>query len=79
MLYSRAAFGVCFVNNFIYVAGGNTSSSEFSATIRCERLNLKTKEWQPIASLNQPCTNCSLCTFKDNQIYRVGGKSDLFN
>lgn len=55
---SRAGFGVCLVDNFIYVTGGNSTLSEvdrnqeFPTPLKtCTRYSILENKWESIASL----------------------------
>lgn len=43
---------------------------------RCERLNLETNKWQPIANMNECRKNASSCSLTSETIYIFGGNSN---
>ncbi len=52
MLRPRQAFGICAVNNYIYIGGGVTSSGSYTWTT--DRYNVLTDEWQTLDSCKFP-------------------------
>ena len=52
MLRPRQAFGLCAVNNFIYVGGGVTASSEYTRST--DRYNVLNDTWENLKQCNFP-------------------------
>lgn len=43
-------------------------------SVECEKFVPQKKRWEKVASMLDPCLNCSMCEFHDRFIYRFGGK-----
>ena len=52
MLRPRQAFGICAVNNYIYVGGGVVGSSSYANDT--QRYNVLTDSWENLESCNFP-------------------------
>lgn len=74
MSISRSGFGLVYMNNHLYVLGGNIDESQ--TTSRCEKYNILSDTWSDIANLNLPASNFNACCFNENFIYKFGGKMD---
>lgn len=74
MIKRRQAFGLCAVNNFIYVAGG-ANNGEYQKTT--ERYDVLNDSWEILTSCNLPMRMFaqSFVTFKKRYIYAFGYSS----
>jgi hypothetical protein len=73
MNFARSGHGICYLKDFIYVAGGFGENNEFTES--CEKYSIQNNEWINIARLNLRANNACLCSFRDRFIYKFGGKS----
>ena len=71
MLQPRKLFGVCYLNEAIYVIGGQTLKSKFDNS--CECFDFRTKKWRQIANLNEGVSRPSVCNLNGNYIFKFGG------
>lgn len=67
----RSSFAICYMNRYIYVAGGLTDNSTF--TRRCERYEIATNKWSNIADLNYDVIAPCMTAFNDRYIFKFGG------
>ena len=74
MANKRGCFSSVYHAGFVYAFGGINYTDKMLK--RCERLNLETNKWQPIASMNECRKNASACTFTSETIYVFGGNSN---
>jgi hypothetical protein len=71
MINKRYWFGHCYINEFIYVAGGSKS---FMENIKnCERYNMITDEWEEIPSFPETLHSTRLLPIEKRYIYSIGG------
>jgi len=72
MLRPRQAFGICAVNNFIYVGGGLTSSGTY--TLTTDRYDVLNDSWQTLDSCKFPeaLFANSLVAIRKRFIYQFG-------
>ena len=72
MLMPRQAFGICAVNNFIYVGGGVTSSGSYTRTT--DRYDVLNDSWQTLDSCKFPeaLFANSLVAIRKRFIYQFG-------
>mmetsp|Transcript_21655 Transcript_21655/g.21404 ORF Transcript_21655/g.21404 Transcript_21655/m.21404 type:complete len:264 (-) Transcript_21655:53-844(-) len=73
MFIGRSNHWVLYYNDFIYVIAGCDSKNDF--TNKCERLNLRTRQWEMIASTNE-IRDTSTAVVKDDSIYVFGGRCE---
>ena len=79
MNYGRNNHAITYLNNYIYVVGGNKEQDENSAFDKCERMSTLTEKWEVIASCKFKSSGCSICAFNNRFIYKFGGKTDFLN
>ena len=72
MREKRAAHAMVFINGHIVVAGGISEDCGILST--CELYSVEEDEWSPIAPLNVPAMNASLCAFGESYLFKFGGK-----
>lgn len=75
MICERSSHGICYMNGFIYVVGGEDRNETLK---RCEKYDINHNKWVEIAPLNYPSSDCSITSFRDKDIYKFGGKLDAF-
>ncbi|XP_014663721.1 PREDICTED: kelch-like protein 28 [Priapulus caudatus] len=71
MLEKRINFSVATLHGFMFVVGGQNSTSHLSS---CERYDAQTNQWTYVASMERPRTGLSVAVV-DDQLYAVGGHS----
>ena len=73
MQQARYTHMMCYLNNYVYAMGGRYFGAGVAGVLsHCERFNLATKEWKPIASLNmKSCT--AVATTYLSKVYIFGG------
>lgn len=71
MLVPRSSHCLCYLDGYIYAIGGISNQSKF--TQKCERFNLISKTWEPIADLNRNAVASCCCSFNDSKIFKFGG------
>ena len=73
MQQARYTHTMCYLNNYVYAMGGRYFGAGVAGVLsHCERYNLVTKEWKPIASLNmKSCT--AVATTYLSKVYIFGG------
>ena len=74
---SKCRFGhqLVFIDGFIYAIGGwNHFSKKEAPLTDCERLNLKTGEWDEINSLSEGRADFGACSL-GSSIYVFGGRN----
>ena len=72
MLKLRYIFNTIYFKNFIYVIGGRNYGNDGSAVLKnCERFNLESGKWEPIADLNIP--RCSAMALTLENFIIIGG------
>lgn len=73
MSYPRQYFSMCIdeINSFLYIIGGyNRDEGVLSY---CERLSLKSKQWEEIEILNTPRLNSCSAALNGTHVYTFGG------
>ena len=59
MTIARNSFGICFNNNYTYIAGGisenykNVNAEDDPVLDHCERYNVQNNKWETIGNLNK--------------------------
>lgn len=73
MFFARQYFSTCIdrINSFLYIVGGYNKDSGVLTT--CERLSLKSKQWQEIEDLNVPRLNNCSAALDGTHVYTFGG------
>lgn len=64
-------FTATYMDNKIYIIGGETENNSHSA--HCEVYDLKTRRWERIDSLNEGVTNPIIVAFNDRYLFKFGG------
>ena len=72
---SRKSFTACHANNSIYIIGGFNYEEGFLKD--CEKFDLNEKKWSIIQDLNEPVSDCSVCSFNDKFLIKFGGLTDF--
>lgn len=67
----RRSFGLCCLNENLYVVGGICDSD---ITNNCEMYDIEANYWSKIACLNDACTDLSICSFNEKYIFKFGGQ-----
>ena len=67
----RRSFGICNIRNMIYVAGGYLDN-EITKSVEC--FDIETNYWCKLKPLNEACTDLSLCSYNERQIFKFGGQ-----
>lgn len=69
----HADHAVCFNSGYIYLAG---SFIHNRVEPFCERYDVQKNKWKMISSLNVARSGSTLCSFKDNYLFSIGGRVD---
>lgn len=72
---SRKSFSACYANNSIYIIGGFNYEEGFLKD--CEKFDMNEKKWRILQDLNEPVSNCSVCSFNDRFLIKFGGLTDF--
>jgi hypothetical protein len=72
MHLKRYAHGCCYINEYIYVAGGAYTMDR--GLSNCERYNIIGNEWEHIPNLNREKYGVSIVAMDNRFIYVFGGK-----
>ena len=72
MLVPRSGHGMAYMNERIYCIGGYTD--ENVSSVKCEKYNVLTNNWEEIADLNYEANNACVCSFQNRLLYKFGGK-----
>ena len=78
MNYGRAMQGVCQMDNQIFAISGTQTNDENSSFKKCEKFDLITRVWSPIADCLVASSGCVVVPFNQRYIVKVGGKINLF-
>ena len=68
--FKRKKFGLVYFNKNLFVVGGIVQGQLTNA---CERYDVRTNEWVPIASMSKAVEDVSLCTYGNRYIFRFFG------
>lgn len=76
MEYPRQYFSICIdrINSFLYVIGGYNKDEGLLPY--CERLSLKSKQWEEIETLNKPRLNSCSSVLNGTHVYTFGGMGE---
>lgn len=72
MKNARSGHGISYLNDSIFVVGGHSDVNNYLKS--CERYDIESNSWQEIANLNYKVNNCCVCAFKNNYLFKFGGK-----
>ena len=75
MLSKRQNFGACVSAQYVYVAGGTVTQDQQSASVLCERLDVRSQKWEKVPDCLYPSSGASLCDV-NGFIFKVGGMSN---
>lgn len=71
MIHRRQGFGLCVIDNNIFVCGGSSSDSEDSSINTLERFD--GQRWTPLRSCLYACTGCTLGNINSEYLIKIGG------
>jgi hypothetical protein len=72
MQLARSQHSLAYLSKFIYCAGGCDESGLLDL---CEKYNIHTDKWESFPCLNEKKSSISLCSFKPNYLFCIGGEN----
>jgi hypothetical protein len=66
------------LDKYIFAISGTQTNDENASMRKCEKMEIKTKVWTPIADCLVASSGCVAIPFNDKYIFKIGGKVNIF-